>query len=504
MKEFAVICTLASTSVVAAATGAAQPNVIFILADDIGWSDLSCYGNTFHETPNIDRLARAGVRFTNFHTASPVCSPTRASILTGLYAERLGMTQPACHIELEQLKAFLPKSAEPGDKLVTPKSSTRLDTSFPTLSRSLQAAGYRTGHFGKWHLGLPPYTPGAHGFDEESPGWCMHGPNGTYLGPSRYTDSFSLAQGEHLEDRMAGEAVRFIEDNKKRPFFLNYWAFSAHSPFVAKPDLIQKYRKKAKSLTPDAPHRNPVYAAMVQSLDEAVGRILDAVENAGISDRTIVVFTSDNGPEVLSIKEAGQKPWTNGSADMLDIPITSSAPFRGGKGTIHEGATRVPCLIVWPGMVQAGLVSDAMFSSVDFFPTLLEMTGTPMPDASLDGVSQVPALLSKQAPRNALYGYWPNYPPERLRESAHYGPAAWVQQDGYKLVCYFSDGPNGEDRLELYSLAADPGEKFNVSAQEPERTERLRDVLRKHHQDTRALLPFPNPSYQPDIPSPHS
>lgn len=477
-----------------------KPNIIFILTDDLGWSDANCYGNKFHETPNINRLAKAGMRFTNFHTASPVCSPTRASILTGLYAERLGMTQPACHIDLVSLQASLPKRADPGDKLVTPKSTTRLDTSFPTLAKALQAAGYHTAHLGKWHLGLPPYTPLQHGFDVDIPGWHKHGPSRTYIGPEKYNESFSLVKGEHLEDRMAEEAVKFIEANKDQPFFLNYWAFSVHSPFVAKPELIEKYREKAKSLPPDAPHRNPLYAAMVQSLDEAVGRILDAVEEAGIADRTIIVFTSDNGPESLSIADNGHEKWSNGDAEIFAIPITSNAPYKGGKGSIYEGGTRVPCIVVSPGQVKPGSVSDAPFSSVDFFPTLLQVAGLPAAETPVDGISQVPALLGEGNPRDTLYGYWPNYPAERLRSTGMKDgkPAAWIQKDGYKLVCYFHDAPDGEDRLELYNLNTDPAEAHDLSAKDPERAAGLREMLRQHHARTGALLPFPNPNYQPD------
>ncbi len=503
MKFFPRIIALLTTFVAAAPVLVAEesrPNIIFILTDDVGWSDLNCYGNQFHETPNIDRLARAGMRFTNFHTTSAVCSPARASILTGLYAERLGMTQPAAHIDLVSLKAHLPKRADARDKVVTPKSTTRLDTSFPTLAKALQAADYHTGHLGKWHLGLPPYIPSNHGFDEDIPAWHMHGPPGSYLG-AREVGDITLARGEHLEDRMAEEAVKFIEANKDHPFFLNYWSFSVHSPFVAKPELIEKYREKAKLLHHEAPHRNPLYAGMVQSLDEAVGRILDAVESTGIADRTIIVFTSDNGPETLSITDNGHERWSNGDAEIFGIPTTSSAPYKGGKGTIWEGGTRVPCIVVWLGMIEPGSVSDAPFSGVDFFPTLLQMAGVSPAKTELDGISQVPALLGEGHPRDTLYGYWPNYPAERLRSTGMKDgkPAAWVQHDGHKLICYFHDAPDGQDRLELYDLNTDPAETTDLSEKDPERTASLREMLREHHVETGALLPFPNPNYRPEV-----
>ena len=496
MKKYSIhlliICFLASY--IEAFDVAKKPNIIFILADDLGWSDLNCYGNKFHETPNIDKLAQGGMRFTNYHTTSPVCSPTRASIITGLYTERLGMTQPACHIDLISLKAHLPKAASPKEKVVEPKSTTRLDTSLPSIAKKLQASGYRTGHFGKWHLGAPPYSPLEHGFDIDVPKWTGHGPNASYLGPKNYGPNFVTVKNEHIEDRMAQEAIAFIQQNKDKPFFLNYWAFSVHSPYVAKPALIEKYQRKAQSLAPDAPHRNPIYAAMIQSFDEAIGKLLTAVDEAGLSDQTIIIFTSDNGPQELSITDNGQEKWTNGSADLWSIPITSSAPLKGEKGSLHEGGTRVPCIVMWPNQIKPAKVSDAMFSSVDFFPTIMEMTGVSMSE-KIDGISQLATLKGDAAPRQFLYGYWPNYPPERLKDKKVASPGAWVQHNGYKLVCYFCDGPDGKDRLELYNLDSDPGEQLNLADQKPELVATMRTYLKQHHENTGALIPFLNPNY---------
>jgi arylsulfatase A-like enzyme len=480
----------------AADSPAPKPNILFILADDLGWADTTPYGSTFYETPNIERLARRGMKFTTCHTSSPVCSPSRASILTGLYAERLGMTQPAGHISEVYLTASLPERARPDQKLLQPRSVTRLNTTYATLSRSLQAGGYFTGHFGKWHLGSEPYSPLQHGFEVDIPHWPGHGPNATYFGPRNYGDHFVTQEGEHIEERMTQEAVRFISENKARPFFLNYWAFSVHSPYFAKPELLEKYRRKAAALPAEATQRNPVYAAMIETFDQAVGALLDALERNGIAERTIVVFTSDNGG-IDQPGYSGEKAWGNGSeAELRQIPITSNAPLAGGKGSIQNGGTAVPLIIHWPGRTQPGSSSDAFFSGTDFYPTLLEMTGTPTPaEAHLDGVSQVPALLGQAGPRDTLYGFWPNY--STKKDSV---PAASVRRGDFKLVRYFHDARDGSDRFTLFNLRQDPGESRDLAAALPEEVARLRLLLEQHHKSTEAVLPTPNPSFKPALP----
>jgi arylsulfatase A-like enzyme len=471
-----------------------KPNVLFILADDLGWADSTPYGSTFYETPNIARLARRGMKFTICHTSSPVCSPSRASILTGLYAERLGMTQPAGHIAEIHLAAALPEKARRDQKLLQPRSVTRLNTIYPTLGRSLLAGGYRTAHFGKWHLGDDPYSPLQHGFELDVPHWNGHGPNRSYFGPSKYGESFVTAEGEHIEERMTREAVRFIGENKHRPFFLNYWAFSVHSPFFAKTELLEKYRHKAASLPHNAGQRNPLYAAMVETFDHAVGALLDALEQHGIADRTIVVFTSDNGG-IDRPGYTGEKAWGNGTeAELRQIPVTSNAPLAGGKGTIHDGGTAVPLIIVWPGHTQPNSCSNAFFSGTDFYPTLLEMTGTAAPaGVTLDGVSQVPALLGQTGPRKTLFGLWPNYAPRN--DSV---PAAWVRQGDFKLVRHFHDNPDGSDRFALFNLRTDPAESRDIASDNPAAVHSLRQLLKQHLEHTRAVLPAPNPAFKPE------
>jgi arylsulfatase A-like enzyme len=475
-----------------------KPNIVLILADDLGRMDTTPYGSTFHETPHIQRLADSGMRFLNAHSTSPVCSPARASIMTGLYAERLGMTQPACHIPLESLKATLPARDRPWFKAISPKSTTRLDTNLVTFAGILQKNGYRTGHIGKWHLGPEPYSPLQHGFDTDFPHTAAHGPIGSYFGPKKYSDTFTLKAGEHLDDKMAEQAVAFIQAHKNHPFFLNYWSFAVHAPPFARPELIGKYRKRAAKLPADAKQRNPLRAAMIETFDDHVGMILDSIESEGLADNTIVILCSDNGAEVSS-PYSEEAYWGNGTREeILDIPLTSAYPLRGEKGSIYDGGTAVPCMVRWPGKVKPGSVSDAFFSGADFFPTFLEMAGSPMPSGlEIDGISQVPALLDKEAPRKVLYGFWPNYI-KRLNVI----PAAWIRQGDYKLIRYFADGVNQSDRNELYHVGKDPGEATDLAHQLPERVEALSKKLTQHFRDTRAVIPVANPAYDPDAPDP--
>ena len=261
----------AASPLLAAAAPARRPNVVFILADDLGWRDTALYGSTYYETPNIDRLATRGMMFRNAYAASPLCSPTRSSIMTGLYPARIGITTPVCHLPEVVLEQTVQATAPPAQKALTPNSVTRLKLEYVTLAESFKAAGYRTAHFGKWHLGREPYDPLHQGFDADLPHTPAPGPVGGYLGgPWKFWPDQGKP-GDHIEDRMAEEAEKFIRANKGAPFYLNYWAFSVHSPWQAKPTLLEKYKRKAD---PGNPQHNPVYAAMVESLDTAIGRVV--------------------------------------------------------------------------------------------------------------------------------------------------------------------------------------------------------------------------------------
>jgi arylsulfatase A-like enzyme len=323
-------------------------NVVFILADDLGVNDLSLYGSEFHETPNIDALSEKGMMFTQAYSANPLCSPTRASILTGLYPSRIGITLPHCHVKEVILDKYLQESAPPTSKALRNQTVTRLDTTYFTLGEAFKANGYATAHFGKWHLGPEPYSPLEHGFDLDIP----HTPEPSPLAAGFFYP-FPVWEnhgepGDHLEDLLADEAVKFIHQHKDVPFYMNYWAFEVHSPWQAKEKQIDKYRARAN---PDSPQRNPVYAGMLETLDEVVGRLVEALEQAGVLDRTIIIFTGDNGPYIKPNKEHMPE-------EFHEVPVSSAYPLRDGKGQIYEGGTRVPLIVIWPGRVEPGSVKN--------------------------------------------------------------------------------------------------------------------------------------------------
>jgi arylsulfatase A-like enzyme len=454
-----------------------MPNILFILADDLGWSDTSLYGSTFYETPHIDRLARRGMRFVNAYAASPLCSPTRASIMTGLAPERIGITYPLCHIAEERLKAVLAPQTSDDRKAIPCQTATRLSTDYYTLAEAFRDAGYATGHFGKWHLGAEPYSALEHGFAVDVPHTPACEPESGYLGPWKFLEKqrFIGKPNEHLEDRMASEAIGFLRANKDRPFFLNYWAFSVHSPFDAKPEYVAKYSRKAD---PKNPQHSPIYAAMVQSLDENVGRLLAALDELQLAENTIVIFFSDNGGNMYE------------RADGI-LP-TSNAPLRDGKGTLYEGGIRVPLTVVWPGRVKPGSQTAAFFSSVDFYPTLLEMAGLRAKTGqTFDGVSQVPVLRGRATVREAVYGYFPQYfPPAKSL------PSSTVRVGDWKMIRFHCDNADQTDRFELYNLREDLGESKNLDAEFPEKVRTLDALLGKHLRETGAIVPQPNPGYR--------
>ncbi len=468
----------------AVAQATSRPNVVFILADDLGWRDTTPYGSVYHQTPNIARLASRGMLFTNAYSANPLCSPTRASIMTGLYPGRIGITNPHCHLPEVRFQAVLEAKAGPNVKALTPISATRLNTTYPTLAKSLKEAGYATGHFGKWHLGLDPYSPLAHGFDIDLPHYGGPSPGVKYIAPWEFRPasmnkgvSFAGTPGEHMEDRMAAEAVGFMRKNKDRPFLLNYWAFSVHNPYDAKPELIDRYREKAD---PKSPQRNPVYAAMLHSLDEAVGKLLDTLDELKLADRTIVVFFSDNGGV-----DFNKERW------KLDSPPTSNAPLRAGKATLYEGGTRVPCIVVWPDRVKPATKTEALLSSVDWYPTLLDMTGVKAKSGQrFDGLSQVPALLGAGAQRDTAFCFFPHY----AADSGSF-PGIWVRRGDWKLIRFFFDHRDQTDRFELYNLKDDIGETNDLAARMPDKVDELNRLIEQHLEDIAPVLPKPDPAF---------
>ena len=429
-----------------------KPNIVFILADDLGWSDVNCYGHRFHETPNIDRLAAGGMKFTDAYAACPVCSPTRASIMTGKYPATLGLTD------------WIPgMRSGTRFKLLMPGFLKRLPLEEVTVAEMLKAAGYTTGAVGKWHLGPKGHWPENQGFDVNIGGNHTGTPAGGYFLPNRMTLK-GMKKGDYLTDRLSDEGAKFIQQNKDRPFFLYQSYHSVHTPIQAKKDYVAKYKSKA---SPDKKKYNPTYAGMVQSLDEGVGRILDKLDELKLAKNTLVFFMSDNG---------GLRS------------VTAVRPLREGKGHIYEGGIREPMIVRYPKLIKPASTCAEPVSSVDFFPTMLELAGVKMKNArKIDGVSLAPLLKGekKTLGRKAIYWHYPHYSPQGGR------PASALRSGDYKLIKLYEG-----DKIELYNLKDDLSEKNNLAEKQPERTAELKKMLDAWLKETNAKFPKPNPKYK--------
>jgi arylsulfatase A-like enzyme len=439
------------------------PNVIFILADDLGWTDLGCQSSTYYQTPAIDRLAAQGVRFTSFYSCQN-CVPTRAALMTGQYAPRTGM--------------FTVGSLERGQaehrRLVPPANRTDLPLDRTTIARALKAAGYATALFGKWHLGQKgDYHPARRGFDEAIVSMGRHFDFVTDP-PAAYPP------GTYLADFLTDKALDFIERHRDRPFFLYLAHFGVHSPHEAKPELIAKHAGKA----PIGGHRSPIYAAMIESVDQSVARVQAKLAELKLTDDTVIIFTSDNGG-VGGYAAAGVKAHE----------ITDNAPLRGGKGMLYEGGVRVPFLVRWPGVIPAGAVCDEPALHVDLFPTLLELAGgSPPAGQPLDGLSLAPLFQNPRAklPREAIYAHFPGYLEGRGAGAWRTTPVGWVRARDFKLLEFFEDG-----RLELYNLKDDLGEKQNLAEAQPQKTAHLHGLLKAWRQTLKAPMPQPKDQRAP-------
>lgn len=457
---------------------AERPNIVFILADDLGWSDTTLYGTTeLYQTPHLERLAARGMTFTRAYSSSPLCSPTRSAILTGLSPARTGITSPNCHEPSEVLSASQGKSAPPSKKSIAPIPPTRLKRDYRTLAEILRDAGHATGHFGKWHLGPEPFSPLEQGFDVDVPHHPGPGPAGSFVAPWKYPDFKEKSPGEHIEDRMASEAVAWMEEHRGKPFFLNYWMFSVHAPFDAKKDLIGRHRDR---IDPGDAQRSPTYAAMIESMDDAVGTLLDAIDRLGLAEKTIIVFTSDNGGNMYN--------------EIDGTTPTSNRPLRGGKATMFEGGVRVPGVVVWPGVTPPGSRSDTPIQSEDFLPTLMEgLSLTGEEGAIRDGISILPALRGEAMSERPLFRYFPHDPgvPDWLP------PSVSVSRGDWKLIRIFHGGENGAHRWLLYDLAEDPGETTNLASAEPGRVAELDALIEGFLTETQAVVPIANPAFDP-------
>jgi arylsulfatase A-like enzyme len=461
-----LLAVLAATSLPTSSKAAEQNtekpwNFVFLLADDLGWADLACYGGDLHETPHLDRLAKESVRFTDAYAAAPVCTPTRASILTGKTPARLHMT------------IWREASGDPPlkRKVVPPVTVGDLPHEEVTLAEVLHDAGYYTAHVGKWHLGGASHYPETHGFDANIGGSHWGAPttffypysgSGTFGNEFRYVPHLELGSpDEYLTDRLTDEAIRIVERVHDQPFFLNMWWHTVHTPIEAPEEMVEPYRER---LRPELNHQNATYAAMVESLDTNAGRLLAKLEELGIADRTVVVFTSDNGGFI------------NNNRGQV---VTNNTPLRSGKGSLYEGGVRVPLMVRWPGVTPEGEVCRAPVSTIDFYPTLLEiagLSGSADHNASVDGMSLVPILKKPDASlaRDTLYWHYPHYYPTTA-------PVSSIRQADWKLLHYYED-----DRVELYNLADDLGEERNLASGRAEVAGKLRKKLDTILQDVDA------------------
>ncbi len=464
-KIISFLCLLATVFVVSAET---KPNIVFILADDLGYTDLASYGSKYYETPHLDRMAKQGIRFTDGHTSSPNCQPTRAALMSGQYMPRTGVYTVG---GIDRFN-WQSRPLRPVDNV------SELSKDKITIAEALKKAGYATGMFGKWHLGKNDQHPSKRGFDEAIETSGVHFDFET----DPKTD---YPKGEYLADFLTGKAEDFIRRHKSEPFFLYLPHFGVHAPIQAKKELIEKFKAKA----PVGGHRNPTYAAMIASVDESVGRILTLLDELKLSENTIVIFSSDNGGvggyEREGIKKAGD--------------TTDNLPLRGGKGMLYEGGHRVPYIFRWPGKIPEGKTSDETIISIDLYPTLLEIAGAkPAKNYPLDGVSYLNVLTSggkSKIKRDAMYWHFPGYlgaGDNTWRTT----PVGVIRSGDWKLMEFFEDG-----RLELYNLKDDLSEKNNLAAKNPAKTKELHAKLVAWRKDLRAPMPTPN-KVSAEAPSP--
>ncbi len=449
-----------------------KPNVVLFFVDDLGWTDLSAYGSKFYQTPHIDQLAAEGMLFTDGYSSCTVCSPTRASIMTGKYPARIRLT------------TFIPGHDRPFARYAPPPDWIRyMDHAEYTLAEALKDEGYQTLHLGKWHLGEDEkYWPENRGFDTNLGGWSVGAPRlvrnqyGGYFAPYGNPRLNDGPEGEYLTERLAAEAVRFIEGqkNESSPFFLNFWFYTVHTPLQATDEKIAKYAAFADS---SYHHHNPVYAAMVEHLDDAVGRVMQALKDANLDDNTIIIFTSDNGGLI-----------SQGNISH----VTSNYPLRSGKGDMFEGGVRVPFIVRWNNKVTSNSVNSTPVISNDIYPTILGLTNSKGRDdqnKEMDGVDLTDLLLrGRSISREALYWHFPHYHPGGAE------PYSSIRKGHWKLIDVFgSDGPM------LFNLGNDIGEQHNMAAVKPDVVHELQTDLDNWRDALRVQLPIDNVDYLPEF-----
>ena len=475
-----------------------HPNIVLILIDDLGWRDLSCYGSSFYETPRLDALAAQGLRFTSAYATCPVCSPTRASIMSGKYPARVGVTN------------YIGGNRQ--GRLLEAPYLHYLPHTEVSLARALREGGYQTWHVGKWHLGDTAFYPEQHGFDVNIGGCHWGHPAGGYFSPWKNPVLPDAAPGVYLTDHLTDRAIELIaQRNPQQPFFLNFWHYAVHTPIQSPPHLVEKYRRKAKALSLDTLHpfvdggelpvlptnwdspgspmgritrrvfqSDPAYAAMIENLDSNIGRLLDSLQAQGLADNTLVVFASDNGG--LSTAEGSP---------------TCNAPLSEGKGWDREGGNRVCQIIRWPAAIRSSGICATPVQSCDFYPTFLAAAGLPLrPEQHCDGVNLLPLLTGQEISPRPLFWHFPHYGNQGGQ------PAAWVLHEGWKLIHRFETGRN-----ELFYLPADISESSDLAPNHPDKVAQLREMLLTWLHDVEAKYPQTNPDWQrlralvPNIPN---
>lgn len=453
-----IVSALANLALCESVKKAERPNIVLLLADDLGWTGLGCFGSDFYETPHLDKLAKRGVKFTDAYAACTVCSPTRASVMTGMYPARLRLTD------------FIAGQDRPYAKMQIPDWTKRLDTRHTTIAEALKAVGYRTAHVGKWHLsargGADKVTqPTDHGFDVSYA--KPAGTKGYFL--KRGTTSKSGSN--YLTDILTDKACQFIDKSKSDPFFLYFAYHVPHTPIHGRKDLVEYFEKKVDR---SATHKNPTYAAMVASMDQSVGRILEQLKKNNLTEKTVIIFTSDNGGLTQRY----------GKHDGF----TENLPLRRGKGSAYEGGVRVPAIMRWPGVTKAGQVCAEPIMTTDYFPTILEMAAAQRKsNATIDGRSIVPLLkdVNARLDRN-LYWHYPHY------HAGGDGPYTAVRSGNYRLIEFHED-----KSIRLYDLATDIGEQTDLSNRKPNKAAQLRSDLHRWRNSIQAQMPTKNPNHDP-------
>lgn len=425
-----------------------QPNFLVFLVDDLGWNDVSCYNNSFFETPAIDKLAASGVRFTNAYSACTVSSPSRAALMTGKYPARLHLTD------------WIAGHPFPEAKLRVPNWKMFLDPAELTIAEILKERNYKTACIGKWHLGEDTiYWPEFNGFDINI-GGCSKGQPGSYFSPYKTARISDGPEGEYLTDRLTEEALKFIRDNKTRPFFLYMPHYAVHTPLQAKKEMIEKYKSKGSK------QFNPTYGAMVESMDQSMAKLIDELTAQGLMENTFIIFLSDNG---------GLKP-----------RATDNSPLRDGKGTAYEGGTRTPMIIAGPG-IKKGITCDVPVITMDVFSTIIDLANLQKSSFSNDGVSLLPLLKGKTISERPLFWHYPHYHNQGAT------PYSAVRKGAWKFYHFYEDGHN-----ELYNLNTDISEQNNLLGSNASKAAELNALLLDWLKNTNAQFADPNPDYNLD------